>query len=207
MSWSLATNHPPVGLASLFDEYLAGSAGSRYVCHALHSHAGNTIACSPAAPSQHKAVSLPTHHHLPPRPPYLLRIRVRSSWPRLRLLSPSFSGSSTPSCLQVSTTLIAHDLELTRNGGLLGMNVAAGPELAAAVTNAGGLGVIGGVGYTPKILRQQVRPTLRTSSPEAKRLMRARRSRPSRTTLWTRTGLSVSTCSSLRLAAARARPT
>lgn len=36
------------------------------------------------------------------------------------------------------------------------MNVAAGPELAAAVTNAGGLGVIGGIGYTPKILRQQV---------------------------------------------------
>lgn len=36
------------------------------------------------------------------------------------------------------------------------MNVAAGPELAAAVTNAGGMGVIGGVGYTPKILRQQV---------------------------------------------------
>ncbi|KAH9004814.1 2-nitropropane dioxygenase [Lactarius hatsudake] len=36
------------------------------------------------------------------------------------------------------------------------MNVAAGPELAAAVTNAGGLGVIGGVGYTPKILRQQI---------------------------------------------------
>jgi NAD(P)H-dependent flavin oxidoreductase YrpB (nitropropane dioxygenase family) len=29
--------------------------------------------------------------------------------------------------------------------------------LAAAVTNAGGLGVIGGLGYTPKILRQQIR--------------------------------------------------
>jgi NAD(P)H-dependent flavin oxidoreductase YrpB (nitropropane dioxygenase family) len=28
------------------------------------------------------------------------------------------------------------------------MNVAAGPELAAAVANAGGLGVIDGVGYT-----------------------------------------------------------
>lgn len=40
---------------------------------------------------------------------------------------------------------------------LAGMNVAAGPELAAAVTNAGGLGVIGGVGYTPKFLRQQIR--------------------------------------------------
>ncbi|KAJ8516519.1 hypothetical protein ONZ45_g6188 [Pleurotus djamor] len=39
---------------------------------------------------------------------------------------------------------------------LAGMNVAAGPELAAAVTNAGGMGVIGGVGYTPKILRQQI---------------------------------------------------
>lgn len=36
------------------------------------------------------------------------------------------------------------------------MNVAAGPELAAAVTNAGGMGVVGGHGYTPKVLRQQV---------------------------------------------------
>jgi len=40
---------------------------------------------------------------------------------------------------------------------LAGMNVAAGPELAAAVTNAGGLGVIGGVGYTPKMLRTQIK--------------------------------------------------
>lgn len=39
---------------------------------------------------------------------------------------------------------------------LAGMNVAAGPELAAAVTNAGGLGVIGGVGYTPKFLKDQI---------------------------------------------------
>lgn len=30
---------------------------------------------------------------------------------------------------------------------LAGMNVAAGPKLAAAVTNAGGLGVIGGVSH------------------------------------------------------------
>jgi NAD(P)H-dependent flavin oxidoreductase YrpB (nitropropane dioxygenase family) len=36
------------------------------------------------------------------------------------------------------------------------MNAASGPELAAAVTNAGGLGVMGGMGYTPTILRQQV---------------------------------------------------
>jgi len=37
---------------------------------------------------------------------------------------------------------------------LAGMNVAAGPKLAAAVTNAGGMGVIGGVSYTPKTLRK-----------------------------------------------------
>ncbi|KAH8765139.1 hypothetical protein BGZ57DRAFT_943514 [Hyaloscypha finlandica] len=39
---------------------------------------------------------------------------------------------------------------------LAGMNVAAGPKLATAVANAGGLGVIGGVGYTPDMLREQI---------------------------------------------------
>lgn len=36
---------------------------------------------------------------------------------------------------------------------LAGMNQAAGPELAAAVSNAGGIGCLGGVSYTPKMLR------------------------------------------------------
>ena len=36
------------------------------------------------------------------------------------------------------------------------MNVAAGPALAAAVTNAGGLGVIGGVNYTPEMLKETI---------------------------------------------------
>ncbi|KAJ7504239.1 2-nitropropane dioxygenase [Mycena galericulata] len=40
---------------------------------------------------------------------------------------------------------------------LAGMDTAAGPELAAAVSNAGGMGVIGGYGYTPKALREQIR--------------------------------------------------
>ncbi|KAK4046727.1 hypothetical protein OIO90_006458 [Microbotryomycetes sp. JL221] len=40
---------------------------------------------------------------------------------------------------------------------LAGMNVAAGPELAAAVTNAGGLGVVGGVGYTPQYLSKVIK--------------------------------------------------
>ncbi|KAF2035169.1 NPD-domain-containing protein [Setomelanomma holmii] len=39
---------------------------------------------------------------------------------------------------------------------LAGMNVAAGPKLAAAVTNAGGIGVLGGIGYTPDMLREQI---------------------------------------------------
>jgi len=40
---------------------------------------------------------------------------------------------------------------------LAGMNVAAGPRLAAAVSNAGGLGVVGGVSWTPKMLRKNIR--------------------------------------------------
>ncbi|KAK9449015.1 2-nitropropane dioxygenase [Limtongia smithiae] len=40
---------------------------------------------------------------------------------------------------------------------LAGMNVASGPLLAAAVSNAGGLGVIGGVGYSPDMLRTQIK--------------------------------------------------
>lgn len=39
---------------------------------------------------------------------------------------------------------------------LAGMNQAAGPRLAAAVTNAGGIGVIGGMTYTPKMLRKSI---------------------------------------------------
>ncbi|PLN77813.1 2-nitropropane dioxygenase [Aspergillus taichungensis] len=56
---------------------------------------------------------------------------------------------------QIRTTLT--DLLKIQHPVLLaGMNVAAGPKLAAAVTNAGGLGVIGGVGYTPEMLQEQV---------------------------------------------------
>jgi len=53
--------------------------------------------------------------------------------------------------------------ELTRMLGirhpviLAGMNKASGPKLAAAVSNAGGLGVIGGLTYTPKMLRRTIK--------------------------------------------------
>jgi NAD(P)H-dependent flavin oxidoreductase YrpB (nitropropane dioxygenase family) len=60
---------------------------------------------------------------------------------------------SSPQQLRTTTTDL---LKIKHPVMLAGMNVAAGPKLAAAVTNAGGLGVIGGVGYTPEMLREQV---------------------------------------------------
>ena len=45
---------------------------------------------------------------------------------------------------QIKTT-VTDLLKIKHPVLLAGMNVAAGPKLAAAVTNAGGLGVIGGV--------------------------------------------------------------
>ena len=53
-------------------------------------------------------------------------------------------------------TTVTDLLKINHPVMLAGMNVAAGPKLAAAVTNAGGLGVIGGVGYTPDMLREQI---------------------------------------------------
>jgi len=60
----------------------------------------------------------------------------------------------TPS--QLITTPVTKLFGIKHPVILAGMNVAAGPELAAAVTNAGGLGVIGGFGYTAELLREQI---------------------------------------------------
>ncbi|KAH9967174.1 2-nitropropane dioxygenase [Russula dissimulans] len=59
--------------------------------------------------------------------------------------------------MSIISTPITELFGITHPILLAGMNVAAGPELAAAVTNAGGLGVIGGVGYTPDVLRAQIK--------------------------------------------------
>ncbi|MCJ1380134.1 hypothetical protein MMC17_003237 [Xylographa soralifera] len=56
---------------------------------------------------------------------------------------------------QIRTT-VTDLLKINHPVMLAGMNVAAGPKLAAAVTNAGGIGVIGGLGYTPDMLREQI---------------------------------------------------
>src|ERR1700760_953042 len=56
---------------------------------------------------------------------------------------------------QIKTT-VTDLLKIKHPVLLAGMNVAAGPKLAAAVTNAGGLGVIGGMSYSPDMLREQI---------------------------------------------------
>ena len=77
---------------------------------------------------------------LPPHPPTLSSSQAQ----RLTLL------------LEQLRTTVTDLLKINHPVMLAGMNVAAGPKLAAAVTNAGGLGVIGGVGYTPDMLREQI---------------------------------------------------
>ncbi|KAK0979976.1 hypothetical protein LTR54_015488 [Friedmanniomyces endolithicus] len=62
-------------------------------------------------------------------------------------------ATASPQQIRTTTTDL---LKINHPIMLAGMNVAAGPKLAAAVSNAGGLGVIGGVGYTPDMLREQV---------------------------------------------------
>lgn len=66
-----------------------------------------------------------------------------------------FSYTDEQDTEQLRTT-VTDLLKINHPVLLAGMNVAAGPKLAAAVTNAGGLGVIGGVGYTPDMLREQI---------------------------------------------------
>jgi len=51
---------------------------------------------------------------------------------------------------------------------LAGMNKAAGPELAAAVSNSGGLGVIGGVFMSPRILKTSIDVLKQHLSPDKK---------------------------------------
>lgn len=61
--------------------------------------------------------------------------------PRPTILDQSINMASPQ---QIKTT-VTDLLKIKHPVMLAGMNVAAGPKLAAAVTNAGGLGVIGGV--------------------------------------------------------------
>jgi len=47
-------------------------------------------------------------------------------------------------------------LGITHPVMLAGMATASGPKLAAAVTNAGGIGTVGGVGWTPRMLEKNI---------------------------------------------------
>jgi len=54
-------------------------------------------------------------------------------------------------------TPVTEMLGITHPVILAGMNKASGPKLCAAVSNAGGLGVIGGLLYSPKMLRKAIK--------------------------------------------------
>ena len=78
-------------------------------------------------------------------------------------MSPDISDK-TEACanviLEQLRTTVTDLLKINHPIMLAGMNVAAGPKLAAAVTNAGGFGVIGGVSidmkYVPNTSGQQL---------------------------------------------------
>lgn len=74
--------------------------------------------------------------------------------PRMHAASPRRSAGLTLSTEQIRT-VTTDLLKINHPIMLAGMNVAAGPKLAAAVTNAGGLGVIGGVGYVEQALKHE----------------------------------------------------
>ncbi|THV07874.1 2-nitropropane dioxygenase [Dendrothele bispora CBS 962.96] len=61
-----------------------------------------------------------------------------------------------PSSPQVFSTPLTKLFGINHPIMLAGMNVAAGPKLAAAVTNSGGIGVIGGVRQSPKFLKGSI---------------------------------------------------
>ncbi|KAJ7168163.1 2-nitropropane dioxygenase [Mycena crocata] len=61
-----------------------------------------------------------------------------------------------PSSKPVFSTPLTKLFRINHPVMLAGMNVAAGPKLAAAVTNAGGIGVIGGVRQSPKFLKGSI---------------------------------------------------
>lgn len=86
-----------------------------------------------------------------------LNLRTACRTPRclLRLKDMNVTNHHNNNTEQLRTP-ITDLLKINHPVLLAGMNVAAGPKLAAAVTNAGGLGVIGGVGYTPEMLQEQI---------------------------------------------------
>ncbi|KIJ45035.1 hypothetical protein M422DRAFT_29888 [Sphaerobolus stellatus SS14] len=61
-----------------------------------------------------------------------------------------------PSSSQVFSTPLTKLFGIKHPVMLAGMNVAAGPKLAAAVTNAGGIGVIGGIRQSPAMLQRSI---------------------------------------------------
>lgn len=58
--------------------------------------------------------------------------------------------------MSLLTTPVTQLLNIKHPILLAGMGRTSGPEMVAAVSNAGGLGVIGGIGYTPQMLKEMI---------------------------------------------------
>ena len=58
--------------------------------------------------------------------------------------------------MSLLTTPVTTLLNIKHPVLLAGMGRTSGPEMVAAVSNAGGLGVIGGIGYTPQMLKEMI---------------------------------------------------
>ena len=83
------------------------------------------------------------HRHGPPRET------------ELGIASRTTFGSAAATMATITTPIT--ELLGTRHPIILaGMNVASGPALAAAVSNAGGCGVVGGMNYTPAMLKEML---------------------------------------------------
>ena len=79
---------------------------------------------------------------------------------------PPYTVSAMANMQQLIRTPITDMFGVKHPVILAGMNVAAGARLASAVTNAGGLGVIGGVNYTPAQLQAVIDKATRKKTQE-----------------------------------------
>lgn len=84
----------------------------------------------------------------------MLQGRYISARPRS---AKTYACKAAPTAkMRLITTPITRILGIQHPVLLAGMGHTAGSELVAAVTNAGGLGVLGGLGYTPQTLRESI---------------------------------------------------
>ena len=116
-----------------------------------------TLLFSPALLISTSSSNFPssTHYISPVYTPFRNLLSIPQAKSALLLYEPRYTidQSVNMSSPQQIKTTVTDLLKIKHPVMLAGMNVAAGPKLAAAVTNAGGIGVIGGVRTSKSICR------------------------------------------------------